>query len=333
MGANENLITIYNKLVPNLKSLYVIPLIRYNYPKSDYLCLFYKGIIESNNPPKIISTSVWSHFRFTFARLLTNRCLVHYHWFECQDKRAVLGMIYKWLCLFLYKLAGGKLVWTIHNKMPHNKKFYRLNFILRKWMARNADLLHVHCESIIKELSDFYNIPEKKFVVLPHPEFPAKLIPRAAAAEALNIRFNLKLKSSNKIFLSFGNISAYKGLDELASCFCNLDKNKKLIIAGPVKKGNMDHYKKLKEIESQTENVHLIPKFISENCVAEFFNAADYAVFNYKDILTSGSVELATSYRKKLIIPPKGCLKELADHPNVITFDSIRELEHILQTI
>jgi len=332
MGANENLITIYNKLVPNLQKLYVIPLIRYKYPKSDYLYLFYKNIIESNNPPKIISISVFSHFKFTFSRLLTNRSLVHYHWFECQDKRAVLAMIYKWFCIFLYKLLGGKLVWTIHNKMPHDRKYYRLNFILRKWMARKADMLHVHCENIIEELSDFYNVPRKKFVVVPHPAFPARLIPRAAAAEALNIRFNLKLKSSNKIFLSFGNISDYKGLPELASCFCKLDNNKKLIIAGPVKKGHMNQYKKLKEIQTQSGNIHIIPRFISEKCVAEFFNAADYAVFNYKEILTSGSVELARSYRKKIIIPPKGCLKELKNHSNVTTFDSKEELEHILQT-
>jgi len=331
MGSSKNLRSIYNNLLPGVETLFVVPLIRYNYPKSDYLYLFYKNFIESNDPPRISSISALGHFKFVFTKVFGNPCVVHYHWLEFQDKWSLLGMVYKWLCLFLYKIFGGKLVWTIHNKMPHNDRYYKGNFLLRKWMAQRADLLHVHCATAVNEMSDFFEIPKNKFVVIPHPEFPAKLIPRAAAVEALNQRFHLNLKNSHKVYLNFGNISRYKRLQELATIFKSLDSNKKLIIAGPVKKGHMVEYKKLKEIQKDSGNIHIIPQFISEECVAEFFNAADYTVFNYKEILTSGGIELAKSYRKKMILPLKGCLKELKDQPDVISFKSSDELERILQ--
>jgi glycosyltransferase involved in cell wall biosynthesis len=331
MGKTINLRSVYKKLVPDVKTLFVIPLIRYEYPKSDYLYLFYKDLIESNDPPEVKSISVFGHLKFVFSALAGNSSIVHYHWLEFQDKRALLGMIYKWICLFMYKLSGGKLVWTIHNKMPHNKRYYKKNFLLRKWMARKADILHVHCETAADEMSEFFNIPRKKFVVIPHPKFPAKLIPHAAAAEAINQRFDLNLKGTDSIFLNFGNISTYKGIAEIARIFKTLDPNKKLIIAGPVKKGHMHVYKELKTIQEDAENICIIPQFISEECVAEFFNAADYAVFNYHDILTSGGVELARSYRKKIILPLTGCLKELEGLPNVIPFKTSEELKDILQ--
>ncbi|MGF1669321.1 MAG: hypothetical protein ACFCU6_02650 [Balneolaceae bacterium] len=332
MRAPVSLKSVYNKLVPGARTLFVVPLIRYKYPKSDYLYLFYKEFIESNDPPKVSALSVFGHFKFVFTQLFGKPCILHYHWLEFQDKRALAGMIYKWFCLYLYKLFGGKLVWTVHNKMPHDNRFYKGNFLLRKWMAKNADLLHVHCDTAIYEISDFFNITKKKFFVISHPKFPAILIPRAASAEALNQRFNLDLKSSDKIYLCFGNISAYKQLPNIANIFKKLEGNKKLIIAGPVKKGQLDEYKALKEIKDQSENIFIIPQFISEECVPEFFNTTDFVVFNYSEILTSGGVELAKSYRKKIILPLAGCLSELKDQPNIISFTSQKELEQILQS-
>ena len=331
MGETINLQSVYKKLVPDIKTLFVIPLVRYEYPKSDYLYLFYKDLIESNDPPQVKSISAVAHIKFVLSRLSRNPSIVHYHWLEFQDKRALLGMVYKWICLYFYKLLGGRLVWTIHNKMPHDRRYFRGNFLLRKWMAIKSDKLHVHCETAADEMSEFFNVSRNKFVIIPHPEFPAKLIPHAAAAEAINQRFNLNLKGTDSIYLTFGNISTYKGIPEIARIFKSLKPGKKLIIAGPVKKGHMQVYKEIKAIQEDAENIHIIPKFISEECVAEFFNAADYAVFNYKDILTSGGVELARSYRKKIILPLTGCLKELEDLPNIIPFKTSEELKEILQ--
>ncbi len=50
---------------------------------------------------------------------------------------------------------------------------------------------------------------------------------------------------------------------------------------------------------------------------------ADCTIFNYRDVLTSGGVHLALAYKKPVIAPLSGCLKELQN--NQINFFKIDE--------
>lgn len=80
------------------------------------------------------------------------------------------------------------------------------------------------------------------------------------------------------------------------------------------------------------KNVILIPQFIKEDCVPEFMNAADYLVFNYREVLASGGVPLAKSYNKTIIIPQKGCLTEQKGD-NLIHFKTQDELKEIIREL
>lgn len=325
---------LYDSVLPECRDVYVVPLIRFKYKKSDYLYLLYRDMINSNMKPDIISTSAFSHARFVFAALIRKKVILHYHWFEFQDFRAMCGMPYKLICIWFFQLFGGKMVWTIHNKQPHDRNYRKLNHIMRKRMAKKADALHVHCKTAIEIMSNHYGMGTEKFHVIPHPKFPSELIPRAAAIESLNQRYGIVIKSSDRIFLSFGQIVEYKQLCEMVKIFSYLPRSKKLLIAGPVKKGHLTYYRKLKKlIGKNNANVIMLPNFISEDSVPEFFNAADFTIFNYRDILTSGGVELARSFQKTVIAPNKGCLTELKGLPDVIMFETRDELAEILQKI
>jgi glycosyltransferase involved in cell wall biosynthesis len=332
--ANTTLRELYDSVLPECRDVYVVPLIRYKYKKSDYLYLLYRDMINSTMKPNINSTSAFNHLRFVIAALMGNKVILHYHWLEFQDFRALFGMPYKLTCIWLFKLFGGKLVWTIHNKQPHDRNFRRLNHIMRKRMAKKADALHVHCKTAIEIMSNHYGMSTEKFHVIAHPKYPSELIPRAAAIESLNQRFGIVIKSTDRIFLSFGQIVEYKQLCELVKMFIDLPKTKKLLIAGPVKKGHLSYYRKLKKLIGKSNpNVIMLPNFISEDSVPEFFNAADFTIFNYSDILTSGGVELARSFQKTVIVPNAGCLTELKGDPEVIIFENQDELSNILQQI
>ena len=66
-----------------------------------------------------------------------------------------------------------------------------------------------------------------------------------------------------------------------------------------------------------------------------FFGLTDFVIFNFDDILTSGSIILALNYNKKVIAPAMGCIKDIRNE-NLILFDSKNSdsnLEKVLQNL
>lgn len=336
MGTHEQLLKLYNDLLPDSHdgtvTLYVVPLIRYNYKKSDYLYLLYRDIIENKGDRfKVKSLSVWQHYTFAFKSLVSKSVILHYHWLECTDLKSLSGMFYKLICIFLFKATGGTLVWTVHNKVPHDKKFRKLNFKIQSWMASKANLIHVHCKSAVDEISSYYDQPASKFRVVEHPSFPSKNVSREISIERLNYKRDLFLEPDDTIFLMFGNISSYKQIEQVCKLFAELPPKKKLLIVGPVKKGQMSNFNTIKKIAKNRENILLIPHFIPEDMVPFYMNAADCVVFNYRQILTSGGVELARSFNRPIIAPDKGCLRDINDE-HIKLFENQDQLRELLVT-
>ena len=197
-------------------------------------------------------------------------------------------------------------------------------------MAHIADKLQVHCRSAIDIMMPILNIGENKFFIVPHPEFPAELMERNKAIDLLNEKyFKGLINKEDILFLMFGEIAEYKGIKEVVEIFNNLDERKKLVIAGIIKKGSGKYFKELLLSIKNKEQVLISQKRIPDDDVPLFLNSCGYALFNFNDVLTSGSVILALNYNKKIIIPFKGCLKEL-NGQNVIQFINIEELKNIL---
>ncbi|MFU8811561.1 MAG: glycosyltransferase [Balneolaceae bacterium] len=310
-------------------TLYVVPQIRHDYKQSDYLYLLYQNLLSSDEID-VQSLSFWQHLKFVFAALRNKPVVLHYHWFECVDLKSTGGMLFKLLSIQLYTLLGGQLAWTVHNKMPHIRHHTRINRILRRWLARKADRLFVHCTSVIPELAAYFQVPEQKFHHVPHPRYPTKKVDRSAAIQKLNERHHLQLSVEDTLFLMFGNISSYKQMDRVCELFTSLPTRAKLLIAGPVKKGEMKHYRRVKAYAQKSPNICLHPHFIKEQDVCYFFNATDCVLFNYREILTSGGAVLAQSYATPIIAPAKGCLNEL-EGPNVQLFETEEEFRSLIQ--
>ncbi|MEX0906405.1 MAG: glycosyltransferase [Balneolaceae bacterium] len=317
---------LYNK--GNI-SVLVHPKIRYAYKQSDYAYLLFRTLFTQSRF-RINNLSAATHWKLIFANRLKKQTVLHYHWLECTGVIRFVSFLYKWLNIILFIWMKGKMVWTIHNQMPPDSKFLWLNYRIRRWMAKNADLLLVHCQSVIPELSKFFGVDESKFRVIPHPDFPSFLMPRAAAVESINLRFNANIKIQDRLFLVFGHISAYKQIEPICEIFREEPVHKKLVIAGPVKKGQMKLFKRLRRIARNSENIILIPRFIKEEYVPEFMNAADFIIFNYKDVMAAGGAALGKSYNKKIVLPRKYCLQELNGSQSFF-FESEAELKEIVQ--
>jgi len=307
------LLNEYKTLQPDVQKIFVVPLINEVNKQTDYLYQLYKTLIEEKNPeyPEIESLSVFAHPQFFLSRLKGEKILLHYHWFEVKDIKSLLGIFWKLFWIVLFKISGGKLIWTVHNKYPH-EGYRALNKYVRIIMAQLANRLHVHCGSAIELVTPILKTKKEKFFVVPHPGFEVKISSKEESRSVLNKKYlTNRLKPDDKLFLMFGAIARYKGMNEVVDVFNKPSLNKKLVIAGYIKKGNEDYFTELNKLIDDKEIIIIIAKLIPDEDVPIFFNSADYIIFNYDDVLTSGGVNLALSYKKPVVIPSLGCLKEL----------------------
>ena len=307
-----NLNEIYLSLNKNIEKVFVVPKINFSSPETDYLYRLYLDFLNSpESNIRIESFSVFAHPLMFFKFAVTRKAVLHYHWFEVQDLKSLVGIFWKLLWIFLYKIIGGKIVWTVHNKYPHTNRSKNFNKIIRKIMASLSDKLLVHCSAAIEIMADVLNTRREKFAIVEHPDFVAHIYDRREAINQFNEKYSVEISSGDKLFLMFGNIASYKGILECAEIFSGLEENKKLIIAGSVKKGNYKYFSDLKKVCDNSENLILIDKLIPESEVPLFFNLADHVIFNYRQVLTSGGIILAVNYGKNIIAPKIGCIPEV----------------------
>ncbi len=332
----EKLLKEYLALAPRLKKIYVVPLSNPKNKNTDYLYQFYKEIIEGNaGSLRIEFLSVYFHFKLFVKKLYGENSLLHYHWFEVSDLKSLSGIFWKILWISLYKLIGGKIIWTVHNKSPHSKNYKSLNILLTKYLAKISDRLHVHCESAVKIMAPILNVPETKFLIIEHPNFEVEILDKQKSLVLLKNKFpQIKIDNQKKVFLAFGAIAEYKGLVEIINLLCEFN-NSILIIAGLVKKGSESYFKKMAAAAENKNNIIIISKFIDEEELNLFFGITDFVIFNFDDILTSGSIVLALNYNKKVIAPAMGCIKDIKNE-NLILFnkdDSDSNLEKVLKNL
>lgn len=310
-------------------TVYAAPPIRFSHKQSDYLYLLYRNIFKSSEYT-INGLTGLKHIRTIFLFHKNKKIILHYHWLECTGFLNLPFFLLKFLCLLFFRWTGGRIVWTLHNKIPPDGKLFRINYSVHRWMAKKSELIHIQCRAVIPEISRFYGVDTSKFRFIQHPKYPHSLLPRATAVEAINLRHAANIKMQDKLFLMIGNISPYKGIESVCKIFMTLPVQKKLIIAGPVKRGQIKLYKRLKKLTNQAHNIILIPQFIGEENVPEFMNACDYVLFNFRDIFTSGGVYLALSYKKPIIVPDEPCMREI-DYEDMHFFNSKEELKKLTE--
>lgn len=328
MAKNE-LLTVYRELLPALEKIYVIPDIRRTATRNSYLSLLYQSLDAAAPDISLHSFSFLSP-AILLRRLLGEKAVLHHHWFQFHDLRSFLNAIWKIIVLAMFRLMGGKVVWTVHNRYPHHRQYRRGNRWLRYIWARLPQRIHVHCASAATEMTEILNLSPAKFFIHPHPDYPSSPLPKADARKQLAALFPQFNFSEKPLFLMFGYIADYKGIWEVVELVKSVSPQIQLLIAGPVKWGNENYWEKVSEAAAGNTDIFLAGDFIPENQMPVLMSAADYVLFNYRDILNSGGVVLAMNYRQQIIAPARGCLKELSDK-NITLFQDEGELKQILE--
>jgi glycosyltransferase involved in cell wall biosynthesis len=232
----------------------------------------------------------------------------HSHFKASNMLRAVWRALQFFFQIVTLRLWGVRFVWTVHNLVNHEKIHSAWELHMRRLLARSVDAIIVHCQAAIPVVASTYRISPERLHVVPHGHFIdlySSLPPQAVARGELN------LPADELIFLFFGQVRAYKGIDRLLDSFTAL-KNKKarLVIAGEPKPSALGDAL-LAQVQSNPKVVTCFDHIPDEK-VTLYLSACDLVVLPYRDSLTSGVAVLAMSYGRPVLGPQLGCMKELS---------------------
>jgi glycosyltransferase involved in cell wall biosynthesis len=220
------------------------------------------------------------------------------------------------LDLFLVRLYGAEIVWTVHNKHNHERRHIWLDHTVSRVTARMASEMTVECSAAKKTIVDLFWIDNpEKIHVIEEGSYIDSYPNSVSAAEA---RESLNIASETQLYVYFGQIREYKGVDQLIDAFAEAElPNAKLLVVG--NPFNQQIEMKLGAAIENTTSVEPVFEFVPNNEIQLYMNAADVVALPYRDILTSGSVLLAMSFGRPVVTPDLGCIPALVgDEGNII---------------
>ena len=253
------------------------------------------------------------------------RRVLHVHWIELLFASSSLLRSARRLAsvtaaLLLAKGRGCKIVYTVHNLNPHEQAFPGLDRVANLMLFLLADALHVHDETAKAAVLKASGLRGKVHVI-PHGSYLDAYPALCTRSEA---REHLGLPDDAFVYLFLGQIRRYKGLEALFDSFLRLEDGcAHLVVAG--NPHDAMHGTDLTRMAQEHERIHTHMRYIPDDELQYFMNAADVSVLPYRDVTTSGAAVLAFSFGKPIIAPAVAGFVELAAGGRGITYDPVRE--------
>ncbi len=247
-----------------------------------------------------------------------NNHVLHIHWPHILYHKGFFPPLFYVLFverLLLARLLGYKIIWTAHNIMPHERPYPFVDFLIRLLLVTVTQSIIVHC-GYAREMVKKKFRRKKNVFIIPHGSY-LKVYPNKISKE--KARQVLGIQENAFVYLCFGAIRPYKGLEKLIVAFKDHpEMNSNLLIAG---RCTPEYGERLAKMIQGDTRIKLFSEFILEERVECFFNAADTMVVPFTAVLTSGSVMLGLTFGLPVIAPALGCLPELISSETGILYD------------
>lgn len=223
------------------------------------------------------------------------------------------------LQIMLLRLAGCRVVWTVHNLVNHERRLARVERYFSILFSRIADCLIAHGDSAKKSVIRAFRLqgnPAKVAVML-HPAYFGAYPNELTREQA---RARLGMGENRRMALALGQIRPYKGLLETVSAYRELSEpDLDLWIVGePV---DQKLAAKLQEAVAAAPGIRLKLGHVRDDQIQCYLNACDVFVLAYRSILTSGGALLAMTFGRACIVPGLDTLAELFDEQGAFFFE------------
>ena len=259
----------------------------------------------------------WAHFK--------SIQLIHLNWFENLDDTSHLKMwksyLRKLVVLAAIRFGKKKLVWTMHNRLSHEKKSGKLSQKLTKKLVEQADAIVIHSKVSEAILRSSYPTSSARIEYIPHPDFIDVYPPSKSATKTF---------PGNGLQLLFvGAVKPYKNIELLIEVVSQYPEEVSLKIAG--NPNSLGYKAELEQLAAGKSNIHLQLEFIPDPELPGLIQQADLLVLPYslESSLNSGTVILAFSYQRTVICPLIGTIDDLkGGTPHVFTYTYASAEEH-----
>lgn len=257
--------------------------------------------------------------------------VINLNWFDsisdCPLWKAIALLLRQILRIEYYKRCGMKIIYTLHNKQPHDTKYKRINYILMKFLCKKSDYIVVLCNYSKEVLKTFLTVEEieKKMRVMYLPSYEGAYSKDKVLISELHIS-----EKPNMHILFMGSVRPYKNIELILEVANKLkEKNIEFVIAG--KTSSKDYERMIKDKVENLSNVNFISRFIDDSEMTSFYDWADIVLIplDTKSSLNSSSAVLAFTMGKTVIIPKIGTVRDFPEEL-MFTYEYENESEHLI---
>ena len=241
--------------------------------------------------------------------------VVHVHWPHGLYKTTG-QFLHAVAVLVAYRLRRNNIVWTVHELEAYETKHPRRDDWFRSVVMRWARRLIVHGEATRRELVQQHGYARPIDVAL-HPAYIDFYRDEVSAPQA---RRRLGLPADARVFLYFGYIKPYKGVEDLLQAFRLLDDPRAvLLVVGRPLDSAIE--RAVQAMAAADPRVHTVLGYVPDDDVQLYFRSADVVVLPFRRTQTSGSLMLAMSFGRAIVAPAIATLPEYIDADSAIFFD------------
>ena len=254
-------------------------------------------------------------------RFGTHANFVWLHWFEkkAEKRDFPAGVDF----LEKSRQRGIKIIWNVHNKIPHGAT--NLDSVTR-FMKLLADVSHkivIHSKITIRMIEELCGNNEavlKKIVYVPHPHYIGVYGPQEEDRGLDN----------NKLKLCFfGAVKKYKNVDLLISAVTELGfEDVELNIYGRCRPTG--YARSLRRLSEKIHNIKTHLKFIHDRDIPKILASCHLLAlpYNLDSSLNSGATILAFSYERTVLSPNTGTLSDIADKSSFFAYSYSDQQSH-----
>ncbi len=235
------------------------------------------------------------------------RAILHLHWeegfvrWQTDADAAAAAADATLAALRAFVAAGGRIVWTVHNELPHELDFPEAFMRLRIGIAALADRVLVHNRAAMGIIRAQCALDPAKLVLLPHPSY-------LGIYETEAETFARAPDWDSRRLLLFGMLRRYKGLETLIEA-AEAAQGVAVDIVGEAFPG--DHVETLVPRIAATPGLTLTMRRVDDAELPGLLRSHRGLVLPYARFLTSGVALLAMSFGRPIIAPDVPQLREI----------------------
>lgn len=210
------------------------------------------------------------------------------------------------ISLVVKLLAKTKILFLCHNVVEHESKW--IDKALTRIVLRNGDFYIVHSAEDQKNLLSMF--PKVKVIKSFHPTYDFF---NYGDFDPNKVRREYGIKG--KIVLFFGFVRKYKGLNYLIQAFPEVlsKADVTLFIVGEFWENKNEYLDLINKLGIE-DKIVIVDKYIPNEEVGFYFNAADLVVQPYISATGSGIIQIAFGFNKPVIATNVGSLSEVVEN-------------------